>query len=75
MELDLKDKKGIIVLMCGDTQNSFSYKDNEELFELLEKFKKNTEVIDIYDFTDKFVFYLFKEEDIEELKNKVKESE
>ena len=75
MELDLKDKKGIIVLMCGDTQNSFSYKDNEELFELLEKFKKNTEVIDIYDFTDKFVFYLFKEEDIEELQNKVKESE
>lgn len=71
MELDLKDKKGVIVLMCGETQNSFSYKDNKELFELLEKFKNNTEVIDIYDFTDKFVFYLFEEKDIEELKEKL----
>lgn len=72
MKADYKDAKGVIVLMCGDTQNTFSYKDNEELFRLLEKFIKNTDVIDVYDFTERFVFYVFSEKGIEELKEELK---
>ena len=68
MRTDYKDAKGVIVLMCGETQNTFSYENNEELFDLLERFIKNTDAIDVYDFTERFVFYVFSEEDIEELK-------
>lgn len=40
-----------------------------ELFDLLERFIKNDKKgIDVYDFTERFVFYVFSEEDIEELK-------
>lgn len=71
MRTDYKDAKGVIVLMCGDTQNTFPYKDNKELFELLERFIKNTDAIDVYDFTERFIFYVFSEEDIEELKKEL----
>lgn len=73
MKTDYKDAKGVIVLTCGETQNTFPYKDNEDLFRLLEKFIKNDEKgIDVYDFTDRFVFYVFSEKDIEELKEELK---
>ena len=57
--------------MCGETQNTFRYKDNKELFELLERFKKHEQDIDIYDFVDKFVFVVFSEEDIKKLKEEL----
>lgn len=74
MKADYKDFKGAIVMMCGETQNTFPYKDNEELFELLKRFSIHLEkeVIDVYDFVDRFVFYLFNEEDIEKLKEELK---
>ena len=72
MKADYKDAKGVIVLMCGDTQNTFPYKDNEDLFRLLERFIKNTDAIDVYDFTERFVFYVFSEKGIEELKEELK---
>ena len=72
MRTDYKDAKGVIVLMCGDTQNTFPYENNEDLFSLLERFIKNDEKgIDVYDFTERFIFYVFSEEDIEELKKEL----
>lgn len=71
MKLECKDAKGVVVLMCGETQNTFQYKDNKELFEILEKTKKHEEGIDIYDFTDKFVYYVFNAEDLEDLRKEL----
>lgn len=75
MKLECKYAKGVVVLMCGETQNTFQYNDNKELFEILEKMKNYEDGIDIYDFTDKFVYYVFDAEDLEELRKVVKESE
>ncbi len=73
MKADYKDAKGVIVLMCGDTQNTFPYKDNEDLFRLLNRFIKTDEKgIDVYDFTERFVFYVYSEKGIEELKEELK---
>lgn len=71
MKLECKDAKGVVVLMCGETQNTFQYKDNKELFNILEKMVKHEEGIDIYDFTDKFVYYVFNAEDVEKLKEEL----
>ena len=71
MKLECKDAKGVVVLMCGETQNTFQYKDNKELFNILEKMKKHEEYIDIYDFTDKFVYCVFNTEDLEDLRKEL----
>lgn len=71
MRLECKDAKGVVVLMCGETQNTFQYKNNKELFEILEKMKNHEDAIDIYDFTDKFIYYVFDKEDIEDLRKEL----
>lgn len=73
MKYDLKENnnKGVVVLMCGETQNTFGYKDNEELFEILGKMIKHEEGIDVYDFTDRFIYFIYDAEDVEKLKKEL----
>ena len=72
MKLECKDAKGVVVLMCGETQNTFQYKDNNELFEIFKKINIDARgCVDVYDFTDKFVYYVFNTEDIEKLKEEL----
>lgn len=72
MRADYKDKKGVISLMVGDTQNTLPYENNEDLFRLLDRVIKGQEsTIDVYDFEDKFVYFIFNSEDIEELKKEL----
>ena len=71
MKLECKDAKGVVVLMCGETQNTFQYKDNKELFNILDKMIKHVEDIDIYDFTDKSIYYVFDKESLEDLRKEL----
>lgn len=71
MKLDCKDAKGVVVLMCGETQNTFQYNDNKELFNILERMIIHEKDIDIYDFTDKFIYFVYNTEDIENLKKEL----
>ena len=73
MKTDYKDAKGVISLMCGDTRNILPYKNNKELLDFLKRFIKNDKYgIDVFDFTDKFVYIVFDENDIKELKEELK---
>lgn len=71
MKLDCKNAKGVVVLMCGETQNTFQYNDNKELFNILERMIIHEKDIDIYDFTDKFIYFVYNTEDIENLKKEL----
>lgn len=68
-----KEYKGVYIVMVGDTQNTLPYKDNEELIKQLDIMinKQKLSDIDIIDFEDKNVFFIYDNEELEELKKEL----
>lgn len=74
MKYDLKENnnKGVVVLMVGETQNTFGYKDNKELFEIVENMLKSGQrCMDIYDYDSRFIYFVYNNEDLEDLKKEL----
>lgn len=74
MKYDLNEygNKGVVVVMVGETQNTLGYKDNSELMEILEKININARgCVDVYDFADKFIYMVYNNEDLEDLKKEL----
>lgn len=73
VKADYKDSKGVYMVMVGDTQNTLPYKDNEELIKQLDIMinKQKLSDIDIIDFEDKVVYFVYDNEGIEDLKKEL----
>lgn len=73
VKTDYKGNKGVYIVMVGDTQNILPYKDNEELIKQLDIMinKQKLSDIDIIDFEDRNVYFVYDNEGIEDLKKEL----
>lgn len=73
VKADYKGNKGVYIVMVGDTQNTLPYKDNEELIKQLDIMinKQKLSDIDIIDFEDRNVYFVYDNEGIEDLKKEL----
>ena len=73
MKYDLNEygSKGVVVTMVGETQNILCYKDNNDLWDLISKCKTKDNELDVYDFTDRFIYFIYNDEDINDLKQEL----
>ncbi len=73
MKFNFKDKKGVVILTAGETENIAPYEDYEELIKLVERYIKAAKNgVDVIEFEKKIFFTVYDTEDLEELKKEMK---